>query len=62
MQNKFRLEEIEALKTSVVKGIYNNNNALWIRAFEYYNSHNKPLSMNCKPCFAKVLHFILNTQ
>lgn len=62
MQNNFSLEEIEALKTSVVKGIHNNNKALWIRAFEYYNSHNKPKSMNCRPCYAKVLQFILNNQ
>ena len=32
----------------------------WIKAFQFYNKANKPLTMGCRPCYGKVLHFIKN--
>ncbi len=37
------------------------NSVVWREAFRVYNeSNNKLLSMNCRPCYNKVLHFVIN--
>lgn len=36
---------------------------LWKRAFDLYNQDKEPslkLNMNCRPCYAKVLSFLIN--
>lgn len=51
----FTEEEIEQLKKNKA------DKELWIRAFNYYNSDpkNRKLSMYCRPCYIKVLKYIL---
>lgn len=60
----FTQEEIESLKSSIMS-VHSRNagKTLWMRAFEYYNNYNSPrLSLMCRPCYPKVLIYILSTQ
>ncbi len=54
-------EEIDRLKSLFHKG---PTEPLWIKAFEIYNLNNpqKTYSMNCRPCYVKVLKWHIDRQ
>jgi hypothetical protein len=63
--NKPAINHIEKLKKSVNGFPYNAKYPEWQYAFAYYNNkheQNEWLAMSCRPCFAKVLHFILTEK
>lgn len=52
------VQEIETLKETIGKPTQ-----LWKEAFEIYNERNNPkLSMNCFPCWHKVLKYHMETM
>ena len=55
--------DIKHLKATFTKGLYNRHDPMWIRAFAEYNKDaEKPLLMNCFPCYMKVMHYHESTQ
>ncbi len=57
------LDEINHLKATISKGIFNKHDRIWLRAFtEYtYETGNK-LGMGCNPCYKKVMEYHLNKK
>lgn len=53
------LEEIEHLKNTLPKGVFNRYDPIWRKAFiEYTSETNNKLGMGCNPCYSKVfVHF-----
>lgn len=54
-QKTFSPEDFENMKTT-----FGRKTPLWVEAFKVYNSNkaNRQLSMSCRPCYAKVLHYL----
>lgn len=59
----FAAEEIQEMEQDIVTLdlIALSRKELWVKAFNFYNKYNGykfNYTMNCKPCYAKVLYFI----
>lgn len=55
------IEEIQHLKNTLHKKIFNKNCPVWKKAFIEYTLDTKiPLGMGCSNCYLKVFNYLIN--
>jgi hypothetical protein len=57
-----RSEEIKHMKETRTRGLFNQTDPIWIKAFSEYNNENSPLKMNCRICYDKILLFHIHMK
>jgi hypothetical protein len=56
----FDVHVIDKMKSTMSPNY--SNSPYWVKAFNFYNRHNKPVSRLCSPCYFKVLQFIIQQK